>query len=684
MTKKFLLTSATLLSVAGGFAQTVTDKVTNADQSGTATVTYDDGITFSATFAMPTSTSTTLTVDSYNYSDANAVLSITIEGSKKEVETTTYEMKATNASTLTSTAITLDGTSTAESYVDRTTGKDCIGEVGTSQYIIGMNKAIGMSSYIPGFNVLPYSETNINYNYFYYTLTSIWDEASEDSIRSTQWVKNNNKDDKESYYFKDNVNSNTGTHSNRAYNSINLDDNRTTDNYTKEIFTVTAIADGFINGNNSVKYIKLGSSITTIEAGAFRGASNLSTIDCDVNPNFMFVDGILYDKDQTIIYAASCDVKNQEIPASVAEIKEWAFANAQNKIYLTTKREGDITIGANQNDANKVSVSKIKDNLELPAKNENGGYTISDNVTKTNIKNLIKYLKDNNILATYIEFTGTVTEDLGNLSDSETYTNPYNGTALLFFNTEFAVSGTNVINKTTCNNLVITDKVDFYNPKEFTAEKVSYSRSFANGIWNTICLPFAVTEGTFSQNFLGGKLTGFDANGDVYTFRYAETLAANVPYIIKSTTGNNTISTTGIKIPTTESGKSTRAVEEFAGKFYGTMSRIPAADVTSNATTTYYGFVGGELKKLEGASIPAMRAYFTAPVATKKTAPAIRLVDALDNEIEYIEGQPMETGIADIQNVENDKVIYNLNGQRVDNISTSGVYTVNGKKVIVK
>lgn len=55
---------------------------------------------------------------------------------------------------------------------------------------------------------------------------------------------------------------------------------------------------------------------------------------------------------------------------------------------------------------------------------------------------------------------------------------------------EEALPTSNVIKNGVCENLVITDKVPFYNSKEFVAKKASYTREATGYNWGTICLPF--------------------------------------------------------------------------------------------------------------------------------------------------------------------------------------------------
>lgn len=112
-----------------------------------------------------------------------------------------------------------------------------------------------------------------------------------------------------------------------------------------------------------------------------------------------------------------------------------------------------------------------------------------------------------------------------------------------------SLEGKNVVNGETAETISISDGSDFYSPIDFTAESVSYSRTFTkaadgtNG-WDAIILPFTVqtvkadgkpvdwfhSSSDTGKNFWVKTFTGDDA-GTVY-FDFASEMKANTPYII--------------------------------------------------------------------------------------------------------------------------------------------------------
>ncbi len=116
------------------------------------------------------------------------------------------------------------------------------------------------------------------------------------------------------------------------------------------------------------------------------------------------------------------------------------------------------------------------------------------------------------------------------------------------------LDGKNVIKGSTAESITLVDGSDFYSPIDFTAENISYTRTFSvpatgSAGWNTLLLPFTVSKVTIDDGSANGKtvdwfhsasdtgknfwlktFTGDDA-GTVY-FDYADKLTANTPYII--------------------------------------------------------------------------------------------------------------------------------------------------------
>lgn len=211
-------------------------------------------------------------------------------------------------------------------------------------------------------------------------------------------------------------------------------------------------------------------------------------------------------------------------------------------------------------------------------------------------------------------------------------------------------------------NYTFDEEVD---PSTITAGTfdVTLNRSFVAG-WNTICLPFAVTdiEGVFGD---GVKIYGFDSkNGDNLRFTSVDETEAGTPYLIKMPAAkSDAIVMNNANISATTAG----SVEKSSITLYG--SYAPMAEGSLDG---YYG-VNSENKIAPAngsTTMKGFRAYFSGSVAGAR----ISIFDET-------------TGITTVYGADklfgNDNRIYNLKGQHVEN-AKKGIYIVNGKKVVIK
>ena len=96
----------------------------------------------------------------------------------------------------------------------------------------------------------------------------------------------------------------------------------------------------------------------------------------------------------------------------------------------------------------------------------------------------------------------------------------------------------------------------------------------------------------------------------------------------------------------------------------------------------YYGFSNktGKLVHVgngKSTTVKSFRCYFQAPVEFYNNSGAAEI------RIQYENGEA--SAISSIEYIQNeDNVIYNLNGQRVNNMNAEGIYVKNGKTIIVK
>lgn len=206
---------------------------------------------------------------------------------------------------------------------------------------------------------------------------------------------------------------------------------------------------------------------------------------------------------------------------------------------------------------------------------------------------------------------------------------------------------------------------------------------YADGGWNTLCLPFSLTDAQTKAAF-GDDVelrTLESVSGNTLTFASATGITAGVPYLIKvsKVAENNTYTFTGVTTIAVKdetdlgsSGKKNNV--EFVGIY-------SPADVSEWATAgkenaLFLGAANKFYKAKAGTTMKGFRAFFLVPASTDTQA--LRAV--IDGTI---------TGIDDlnIDTVKADGRVYNLNGQCVGYSLEglkAGIYIQNGKKVIKK
>jgi len=211
-------------------------------------------------------------------------------------------------------------------------------------------------------------------------------------------------------------------------------------------------------------------------------------------------------------------------------------------------------------------------------------------------------------------------------------------------------------------NYTFDEEVD---PSTITAGTfdVTLNRSFVEG-WNTICLPFAVTdiEGVFGD---GVKIYGFDSkNGDNLRFTSVDETEAGTPYLIKMPAAkSDAIVMNNVSVSDAAAG----TVEQSSIILHGSYAPMAAGTLT--------GCYGVNSKNQiapanEYTIMKGFRAYFSGSVAGAR-------ISVFDET----------TGITTVYGADklfgNDNRIYNLKGQHVEN-AKKGIYIVNGKKVVIK
>lgn len=203
---------------------------------------------------------------------------------------------------------------------------------------------------------------------------------------------------------------------------------------------------------------------------------------------------------------------------------------------------------------------------------------------------------------------------------------------------------------------------------------VKLNRTLVANKWNTLCVPFAISEEEIKANFGEGTLVEkLDAvNGNTVNFADATSIEPGVPYLIKPTVAGTTYTFNGKEVSADAPKAEGNADVTFQGIYSPT-------DITNNGTVKAAGVTedGKVLFVNPGSQTKAFRCFFTisdnASITPAMLKVSIKGVETAINSI-----------VMDNSNA-TDNAIYNLQGQRVNgNSLTKGIYIKNGKKFAVK
>ena len=240
-------------------------------------------------------------------------------------------------------------------------------------------------------------------------------------------------------------------------------------------------------------------------------------------------------------------------------------------------------------------------------------------------------------------------------------------------------------------NIIVTDKVILDEestvlPVEQTGVDVLVKRTIKKDVWNTICLPFAMTKSQYESAFGSGvKIAQLATTNGItndgagnYKIKFndlkGKDMVANTPYLIKPATDCSEFTVASVNVAPVETPK--RVCNELdedseiigtLGTMFGTLKSgiVIPKDYLFLSDNKFYYSTGAT-------TIKGFRAYIQIKGFTSSSSAPEFVVDG---ETTNIEG---------LQIITDDGQLYNLKGQKVDNPTQKGVYIQNGKKVVVK
>lgn len=235
----------------------------------------------------------------------------------------------------------------------------------------------------------------------------------------------------------------------------------------------------------------------------------------------------------------------------------------------------------------------------------------------------------------------------------------------------------------------VLDELSATVPEAASGVDVRVKRTLAAGVWNTICLPFAMSAeqvtAAFGPEVQLGDFNGIESTYDETTesiieiqvkFINATAIEANHPYIIKVKDAVNEFTVDGVNIAPTDElsidkdeytykqkGKTYYLYNSFIGT-YEADTEVPENCLFLNSNKFYYSTGASKMK--------AFRAYFD-------FYDILSEVENAEARISFAIAEDQATGISNVKR-EADDSYYNLKGQRVEKPG-KGIYIVNGKKV---
>lgn len=239
-------------------------------------------------------------------------------------------------------------------------------------------------------------------------------------------------------------------------------------------------------------------------------------------------------------------------------------------------------------------------------------------------------------------------------------------------------------------------------------ETITLNRSFTGGNWETICLPFTMTEKEVEDNFGEGTeliiMNGTSISGTAlnvnFVYHEIQSILAGYPYLIKPTktidaiTVKNKVIDPATSLTTFDGGDYT-----FTGiSGYSTANVANSKGVIGYSVKTKEGDVflsGNKLYISTGSSvIKGYRAYIKLKEGVTPQAKSVALSFGNiwdegndDNNVSTILHGVEADDIMDMTGLREAKGVYNLKGQKVGNTMNNlpaGIYVVNGKKTVIK
>lgn len=196
-------------------------------------------------------------------------------------------------------------------------------------------------------------------------------------------------------------------------------------------------------------------------------------------------------------------------------------------------------------------------------------------------------------------------------------------------------------------------------------------RKLTAGIWCPLCLPFEVTKEKMEKaTETTCELCILDrVESGIFVFESATTIPAGTPFLVKVPNDVVNPTFTGVTIVNTPAATATASTENY--QFVGTYSPV---DLETDGTNLFLATDGALYKPTtDGNRLGGLRAYFVVPAVPATSSPARVMIPEIVSDIR----NPHD--VTPITKYE----IYDLRGQRVNNLNSKGLFIHNGKRIFI-
>ena len=192
-------------------------------------------------------------------------------------------------------------------------------------------------------------------------------------------------------------------------------------------------------------------------------------------------------------------------------------------------------------------------------------------------------------------------------------------------------------------------------------------RTFKAGIWCPLCLPFEVSKEKMEEaTGTTCELCILDrVESGIFVFENATTIPAGTPFLVKVPKDVVNPTFSGVTIENTPAATATASTENY--QFVGTYSPV---DLETDGTNLFLATDGALYKPTtDGNRLGGLRAYFVVPATDEARVMIPEIVSDIRSPRDVTPPTKYE--------------IYDLRGQRVNNLNSKGLFIHNGKRIFI-